>query len=220
MSAKVLLDPLTWSEEQHTLWLNSRQSNTCVYYFMPNWLLHNRSINESDLTTLWICRTAQHHIKEIFKKREIPETIFLWVILHSFHGRCAFRATSGIPYHRGNKVYCRYGSSRETYISIYAGNHQHFWAQPDAAVDLWRWCSVRPSFLRVCRHRGLSVSSQSISVMLTLLFSAQGLSASKCLCFFSPGVVIQSVFPICNQSTTCLVVGDSKPRLFVFSPTT
>ena len=37
----------------------------------------------------------------------------------------------------------------------------------------------------VCRHRGLSVSSEyeSISVMLTLLFSAQGWRTSRCLCF-------------------------------------
>lgn len=28
----------------------------------------------------------------------------------------------------------------------------------------------------------------------------------KIFVFFSPGVVIQSVFPICNQSTNCLVV--------------
>lgn len=38
------------------------------------------------------------------------------------------------------------------------------------------------------RHRGLFVCSSNggISVMLTLLFSAEGWSASRCLCFYLP----------------------------------
>lgn len=68
--------------------------------------------------------------------------------------------------------------------------------------------------LPVDRHRGLFVrsSNESISVMLTLLFSADGWSTSHCLCFYLARWFMPFILPGINRDLFGWQTARARPR--------